>query len=230
MGTMSMLWPILDANKQTIEYTEQDVLPALSGDAFVCACLNFNDPLRNMRVVFNRLMEMGVPSVSNIGPSISYVDKDSQVYKVLNSAGVTFDNEIKMLTLAKDMGMLTIGVAFDIEDSLKMVEESQPHLFCYHAGTTKGGLTGYDSGEEIEKTAARSEIAFQKLRTVKPNILLIAHGAAMETPEEAQYMLEHTSVDGVWTGSSTERLPIERAVTEAATQFASLKLKRGAKA
>ena len=46
----------------------------------------------------------------------------------------------------------------------------------------------------------------------------------METPEEAQYMLQHTSVDGVWTGSSTERLPIERAVTEAATQFASLKL------
>lgn len=230
MGTMSMLWPILDANKQTLEYTEQDVLPALSGDAFVCACLNFNDPLRNMRVVFNRLMEMGVPSVSNIGPSISYVDKDSQVYKVLNSAGVTFDNEIKMLTLAKDMGMLTIGVAFDIEDSLKMVEESQPHLFCYHAGTTKGGLTGYDSGEEIEKTAARSEIAFQQLRAVKPDILLIAHGAAMETPEEAQYMLEHTSIDGVWTGSSTERLPIERAVTEAATQFASLKLKRGAKA
>lgn len=230
MGTMSMLWPILDANQQTLEYTEQDVLPALSGKAFVCACLNFNDPLRNMHVVFSRLLEMGVPSVSNIGPSISYVDKDSQVYKVLHSAGVTFENEVKTLKLAKEMGMLTIGVAFDLEDSLQMVEESQPHLFCYHAGTTKGGLTGYDSGEGIEQTAARSEEAFQKLRAAKPDILLIAHGAAMETPQEAQYMLQHTSVDGVWTGSSTERLPIERAVTDAASQFASLKLARGASA
>lgn len=227
MGTMSMLWPILDANGQTLSYTEQDVLPALSGQAFVCACLNFNDPLRNMRVVFKRLLEMGVPSVSNIGPSISYVDKDSQVYKVLHSAGVTFENEVQTLKLARELGMLTIGVAFDLEDSLQMVEEAQPHLFCYHAGTTKGGLTGYDSGEGIEKTAARTEAACQQLRGAQPDLLLIAHGAAMETPAEAQVMLERTSVDGIWTGSSTERLPIERAVTAAATQFASLKLSRG---
>ena len=45
----------------------------------------------------------------------------------------------------------------------------------------------------------------------------------METPEEAQYMLNHTSGHGIWTGSSTERIPIERAVLETATQFAELK-------
>ena len=51
MGTMSMMWPILDSNQQTLDYTEQDILPALKGDAFVCACLNANDPLRDMRTV-----------------------------------------------------------------------------------------------------------------------------------------------------------------------------------
>ena len=30
MGTMSMMWPILDSNKQTLDYTEQDILPALA--------------------------------------------------------------------------------------------------------------------------------------------------------------------------------------------------------
>jgi predicted TIM-barrel enzyme len=45
----------------------------------------------------------------------------------------------------------------------------------------------------------------------------------METPEDAQYILDHTSCDGFWTGSSTERLPIERAVTETAKQFAALR-------
>ncbi len=34
MGTMSMLWPILDSNKQTIDYTSEDIMPALTGDAF----------------------------------------------------------------------------------------------------------------------------------------------------------------------------------------------------
>ena len=55
MGTMSMMWPILDSNKQTLDYTEQDILPAISGKAFVCACLNANDPLRDMHTVLEHL-------------------------------------------------------------------------------------------------------------------------------------------------------------------------------
>jgi len=38
------------------------------------------------------------------------------------------------------------------------------------------------------------------------------------------YMLAHTSGHGFWTGSSTERLPIERAVSAAAAEFRALRL------
>ena len=224
MGTMSMLWPILDSNKQTIDYTEQDILPAMSGDAFVCACLNANDPLRDMRTVLERLKAMGVFSVSNISPSISYYDKTSNIYKVLTSAGITLDNEIAMLALAKELGMVSIAIAFDLEDTVQVVEQAQPDVFCFHAGTTKGGQKGYDSGESIEETAQRTDEAYQRAKQIKPDIILIAHGAAMETPADAQFMLDHTSGHGVWTGSSTERIPIERAVSEAASQFANLKM------
>lgn len=71
MGTMSMLWPILDSNEQTLRYTEQDILPALKGDAFVCACLYANDPLEEMCTVLQHLVSIGVSSVSNIAPSLS---------------------------------------------------------------------------------------------------------------------------------------------------------------
>lgn len=223
MGTMSMLWPILDSNKQTMDYTREDIMPAIKGDAFICACLNANDPLKDMRMVLNDCKAMGVYSVSNIGPSISYVDKDSEIYNVLTKSGITFDNEIELLKLAKEMDMVSIGLAFNMEDSLRMVEEAQPDIFCFHAGTTKGGLKGYDSGETIEETAARTEEANQELRKLKPDIMLIAHGAAMSNPEDAQYMLNHTSVDGIWTGSSTERIPIEQAVLSTAKEFAALR-------
>jgi predicted TIM-barrel enzyme len=223
MGTMSMLWPILDSNKQTLDYTAQDILPAMTGKAFVCACINANDPLKDMRVVLEQLKAMGVMSVSNIGPSISYVDKDSNIYKVLTSAGITLDNEIAMLKLAREMDMVTVGLAFDDEDSRRLVGEAQPDIFCFHAGTTKGGLKGYDSGETIEQTAARTEQANQQLRALKRDVVLVAHGAAMETPEDAQFMLDHTTCDGFWTGSSTERIPIERAVSATARTFAALR-------
>jgi predicted TIM-barrel enzyme len=223
MGTMSMLWPILDSNTQTLDYTAQDILPAMTGKAFVCACINANDPLKDMRVVLEQLKAMGVMSVSNIGPSISYVDKDSNIYRVLTSAGITLDNEIEMLKLAREMDMVTVGLAFDDEDSRRLVGEAQPDIFCFHAGTTKGGLKGFDSGETIEQTAARTEQANVQLRALKRDVILVAHGAAMETPEDAQYMLDHTTCDGFWTGSSTERIPIEKAVSATARTFAALR-------
>jgi predicted TIM-barrel enzyme len=223
MGTMSMLWPILDSNRQTLDYTREDIMPAIKGDAFICACLNANDPLKDMRMVLDDCLRMGVHSVSNIGPSISYVDKGSEIRKVLTSAGITLQNEIDLLKLGRDMDMVTIGLAFDEEDSIRLVEEAQPDIFCFHAGTTKGGLRGYDSGETIEETAHRTEEANQKLRRLKKDIILVAHGAAMESPSDAQYILDHTSCEGFWTGSSTERLPIERAVSAAAREFQALR-------
>ena len=229
MGTMSMMWPILDSNQQTLDYTEQDIMPALAGDAFVCACINANDPLRDMRTVLERLKSMGVMSVSNIGPSISYIDKDSNIYKVLVNSGITFDNEVEMLALAKEMEMVTVALAFDMEDSLQVVEQARPDIFCYHAGTTRGGLVGYDSGESIAETARRTEEVYEAVRKIAPETILVGHGAAMETPEDAQYMLDHTSGHGFWTGSSTERIPIERAVLATAEEFSSLEFtERGA--
>lgn len=230
MGTMSMLWPILDSNEQTLRYTSEDILPAMTGDAFVCACMNANDPLKDMVCVIEQLLAMGVHSVSNIGPSISYVDKDSEIFRVLNKSGITFENEVEFLKVAKEMGMVTIGLAFDEEDSRRLVGEAQPDVFCFHAGTTKGGLKGYDSGETIDETARRTESANMQLRELSPEVLLVAHGAAMETPEDAQFILDNTTCDGFWTGSSTERLPIERAITETAKQFAALQLPEERKA
>ncbi len=223
MGTMSMLWPILDSNKQTFDYTREDIMPAIKGDAFICACINANDPLKDMRWFLEDLKKIGVFSVSNIGPSISYVDKDSEIFKVLTKSGITLQNEIDMLKLAREMDMVSIGLAFNMEDSIKMVEEAQPDIFCFHAGTTKGGLKGYDSGETIDETAARTEEANKELRRIKPDIMLIAHGAALETPEDAQYILNNTTCDGIWTGSSTERIPIEKAVYSTAKEFADLR-------
>jgi predicted TIM-barrel enzyme len=223
MGTMSMMWPILDSNQQTLDYTREDIMPAISGDAFICACLNANDPLKDMRMVLQQCKDMGVMSASNIGPSLSYVDKGSTIRAVLEKCGVTMQNEIDMLVLAREMEMVTIGLAFDMEDALAMAEQARPDIFCFHAGTTKGGRVGFDSGEGIEETARRTEEVYQAVRAIHSDVILVGHGAAMEHPEDAQYMLDHTSGHGFWTGSSTERLPIERAITEAANAFTALR-------
>jgi len=223
MGTMSMMWPILDSNTQTLNYTREDIMPALDGKAFVCACLNANDPLKDMQMVLEDCQRMGVNAVSNIGPSISYVDKDSEIFKVMSSAGITIQHEIEMLKLAKEMGMVTVGLGFTLEDSIAICGEAQPDIFCFHAGTTQGGIMGYQGGLTLEQTAELTEHAYAKCREAYADVILVAHGAALENPSDAKYILDNTSGHGFWTGSSTERLPVERAVSAAAKEFADIR-------
>lgn len=224
-GSMSMLWPILDSNAQVLETTGRDVVTALKGDAFVCAMINANDPLRDMQSVLEKLKDMGVICVCNI-PSIGDYDKDSHIYQVLVQSGITLENEIEMLKLASEMGFVTAAMPYNLEDSIKIVSEARPHIFCFHAGTTKGGLIGFDTPYTIEDTAERTQEAFDAILKIKPDCMLLTHGAALVTPEDGQYLLDNTSAHGLWTGSATERIPIEEAVMRVAGQFVNLEIKK----
>ncbi|MGQ9615548.1 MAG: phosphoenolpyruvate hydrolase family protein [Spirochaetota bacterium] len=223
-GSMSMLWPILDSNAQMLETTSRDIITAIKGDAFVCAMINANDPLRDMYIILEQLKTIGVLCVCNI-PSIGDYDKDSHIYQVLVQSGITLENEIAMLKLAKEMGFVTATMPYNLEDSIKIIKEAQPHIFCFHAGTTKGGLVGFDTPYTIEDTARRTQEAFDAVLKIKSDLILLTHGAALVTPEDGQYLLDNTNAHGLWTGSATERIPIERAVLETATKFVNLKMK-----
>ena len=179
-----------------------------------------------MTMVLEHLKKIGVMAISHVGPSIGYYEKSSLMYKVLTQAGITLENEIEMLKLAKEMGLITFGMSFDLEDTEAIMKGAMPDAFCFHAGTTKGGLMGFDTPYTVEETAQRTEEANKIALKIKPDVILVAHGAALETPEEGQYILNHTSCHGVWTGSATERIPIERAILETAGKFADLKLKK----
>jgi len=224
-GSMSMLWPILDSNAQMLETTGRDIITAIKGDAFVCAMINANDPLRDMALILEQLKQMGVLCVCNI-PSIGDYDKDSHIYQVLVQSGITLDNEIDMLKLAKEMGFVTATMPYNLEDSIKIVKEAEPHIFCFHAGTTKGGLIGFDTPYTIEDTARRSQEAFNEVLKIKSDLILLSHGASLVTPEDGQFVLDNTSAHGIWTGSATERIPIERAVLDVAGKFVKLAINR----
>ena len=50
-----------------------------------------------------------------------------------------------MLRAARDLDLLTIGYAFNAEDTVRLMEEAAPDIFIFHAGITAGGTTG-DAG------------------------------------------------------------------------------------
>ena len=78
-------------------------------------------------------------------------------------------------------------------------------------------------------TAKRSEHHFAIAQKLKPDVILLAHGAAIVEPEHAAYMLKHTGCHGVQLGSSIERMAIERPIEARTASFKAGKLPAGRK-
>ncbi len=100
---------------------------------------------------------------------------------------------------------------------------ASPDIFVFHCGITGGGSTGDAGGVSLEQTAARSREHFEIARKIKPDVILLAHGAAIVEPADAQFVLDRAGCHGVQLGSSIERLAIEGPLERRSAAFKGLR-------
>lgn len=214
-GSLAGMLPILDANELVFRTAEREVLPQVKATP-VIAGVNGVDPLRDMRRFLEELRRIGISGVHNF-PTVAWFDGGFR--RTLEATGLGYEHELAMLKVARELDMLAIGYAFNEEDTRRLMEDAAPDIFIFHAGITAGGATGDGGAGSLEDTAARSQRHFATAQAIKPDVLLLAHGAAIVDPGDAQYMLDHTRCHGVQLGSSIERMAIERPLEERAAAF-----------
>jgi predicted TIM-barrel enzyme len=222
-GSLAGMLPILDANELVLRTAEREVLPQVRQTPVV-AGVNGVDPTRDMRRFLEELRRIGVSAIHNF-PTVAWFDGDFR--RTLEATGLGYEHELAMLRTARDLDMLTIGYAFNADDTRRLMKEAAPDLYIFHAGITAGGTTGDAGGSSREETAARSERHFAIAREIKPDVILLAHGAAIVDPGDAQYMLDHTGCHGVQLGSAIERMAIEKPIEERAASFKAGRLPAG---
>jgi len=214
-GSLAGMLPIGDANELVFDMGRREVLPQVK-EVPVVAGLNGVDPLRDMRLFLEDCRRIGYSGVHNF-PTVAWYDGEFR--RTLEGTGLGYEHEIRMLVTAKELDLLAIGYAFNPEDCERLMKEAAPDIFIFHAGITRGGSTGYAGASRIEDTAKRSQQHYEIARRIKPDVILLAHGAALVDPSDAQYMLDHTDCDGVQLGSSIERMAIENPLQERTKQF-----------
>jgi predicted TIM-barrel enzyme len=217
-GSLAGMLPIADANEMVFTMGKREVLPQVK-EVPVIAGLNGVDPLRDMRVFLEDCRRIGYSGVHNF-PTVAWFDGEFR--RTLEGTGLGYEHEIRMLLLARELDMLSIGYAFNEEDCSRLMKEAMPDIFIFHAGITRGGSTGYAGGSDIADTAARSQRHYEIARRIKHDVILLAHGAALLNPEDAQYMLDHTDCHGVQLGSSIERMAIEKPLQERSAAFKTI--------
>ena len=214
-GSLAGMLPMADANEMIYQMGKREVLPQVK-EVPVIAGVNGVDVLRDMRLFLEDLRHIGYSGVHNF-PTVAWFDGEFR--RTLEGTGLGYGMELEMLRIARELGLLTIGYAFNEEDAERLMTEAAPDIFIFHAGITRGGSTGYTGGSAIEETATRSQRHYEIATRIKPDVILLAHGAALVNPEDAQYMLDHTDCHGVQLGSSIERMAIEVPLQERAAAF-----------
>jgi predicted TIM-barrel enzyme len=222
-GSLAGMLPMADSNELVFQMGRREVLPQVK-EVPVIAGVNGVDVLRNMRLFLEDCKRIGFSGVHNF-PTVAWFDGEFR--KTLEGTGLGYQMEIDMLKAAHEFDLLTIGYAFSEEDTEKLMREAAPDIFIYHAGITRGGATGYGEGRSLADTAARSQIHYDIAKQIKTNVILLAHGAALTNPEDAQFMLDHTDCHGVQLGSSIERLAIEQPLEERAASFKRVHFREG---
>jgi predicted TIM-barrel enzyme len=220
-SSLAGMLPIRDSNALVRKMAKREVLPQVHSTPVVIG-VNGVDPLRDMRRYLEGLQKLGVSGVHNF-PTVAWFDGSFRA--TLEGTGLGYAHEIRMLQIARDLDMLTIGYAFNADDTRRLMQEAVPDIYIFHAGITAGGSTGYAQAASIEETASRSEQHFKIARAIKADVILLAHGAAIVDPEHAEYMLGHTSCQGVQLGSSIERMAVERPLEMRTGAFKRLSLK-----
>jgi predicted TIM-barrel enzyme len=218
-GSLAGMLPMADANEMVYRMGAREVLPQVKTTP-VIAGLNGVDVTRDMRLFLKSIKEIGFSGVHNF-PTVAWFDGEFRA--TLEGTGLGFHLEIDMLRWAHDLDLLTIGYAFRPEETELLLREAAVDIFIFHAGITIGGSSGYAGAASLDGMAARTRQNFGIARQIKPDVILLAHGAALATPEAAHYVLDHTDADGVQLGSAIERLAIEGPLQTRTEQYKAVR-------
>jgi predicted TIM-barrel enzyme len=224
-GSLAGMLPMGDANAMVYRVGAREVLPQVKTTP-VIAGLNGVDVTRDMRRFLGKIKEIGFSGVHNF-PTVTWFDGDFRA--TLEGTGLGMQKEIDMLRWARELDLLTIGYAFRASETEKIVREADVDIFIFHAGITTGGSTGYAGARSLDDTIARTQENFRIARSLKTDVFLLAHGAALSSPEDAQAVLDRTEAQGVQLGSSIERLAMEQPLQERTERFKMVQFRNSAR-
>ena len=148
-----------------------------------------SDPTREMTPFLKIMQFKGFSAVINFpSPGFAYGQHRNNLER--NNYGV--QQELKVLCTAKDLGFYTFGLAYDEQVALQIAQDGHDALVLGLAMVQweKGGATLEEAADYVNCISA-------KVKAVAPDILIFLQGHPLHTPDDAQYLYDHTDAVGL---------------------------------
>lgn len=213
-----------DANAIAMEIGEYEVLPVVEEIPVICG-VHGTDPRRRMWHWVGQVKDMGFSGVNNF-PTHTIVD--GHFRGVLEETGMSVKKEYEMVNLAHRMDLFSIVYVGSPEEAVEMAKAGADAIIA-HVGTTVGGSIGVTNAVvSWEDTIQRTQTIIDAAKTVRDDIFFLCHGGPINTPEDADRVIQATDCHGFVGASSLERMGVEESLTELTRRFKSIPLERKA--
>lgn len=196
-----------NANEIVLEMAGE-VLPVAQKTP-VIAGVNGTDPFIVMPVFLKKLKDLGFSGVQNF-PTVGIIDGSFR--QSLEETGINYATEVEMIGEAHALDMLTTPYVFSAEEAVAMTEAGADFIVP-HLGVTTGGTIGATSSKTLAESVKLIDEWGEAARRVRKDVIVIAHGGPISSPEDVQYVFQHSRhCNGFYGASSMERLPVEIAI------------------
>jgi predicted TIM-barrel enzyme len=163
---------------------------------------------------------MGFSGVNNF-PTHTIVD--GHFRQVLEETGMSVKKEFEMVALARRMDLFTIVYVGSPEEAVEMAKAGADAIIA-HVGTTVGGSIGVENAVvSWDFTIRRTQEIIDAARNIRKDIFFLCHGGPINTPADANRVMQATDTVGFVGASSLERMGVEASLTNLTREFKSLK-------
>lgn len=195
-----------------------EILPVVKRTP-VLAGVNGTDPFIIMPVFLKELKELGFSGVQNF-PTVGIIDGNFRI--MLEETGIQYAQEIDMIRQAHELDLLTTPYVFSAEEAVEMTKAGAD-IIVPHMGTTTGGTIGVTTAKSLDASIAQIDEWAEAARKIRKDVIVIAHGGAISSPADADYVMKNSRhCNGFYGASSIERLPVEEAMTRHVRAFKAI--------
>ena len=145
----------------------------------------------------------------------------SKLEAALERLGLGYAREVELLARARSHGLGTVAYARHSHQALAMVEAGVD-LICLNFGWNVGGIAGAPPSMDLAEATREAGSLFGLVRARRPEVLCVAEGGPIDSPETAAEVCRLSMADGYIGGSTIDRLPLESAVSDATFAFRSV--------
>ena len=216
-GSLAGLLAYGNAN-DIVKEMAHEVLPVVKSTP-VLAGVNGTDPFALMGPLLDELKAMGFSGVQNF-PTVGLFEGTFR--RNLEETGMGFGLEVDMISLAHQKDMLTTPYVFSAGEAEAMTRAGAD-IIVAHMGLTTGGAIGAETALTLKDCPALIDEWAEAARRVRKDVIVLCHGGPIASPEDAAYVLKHTTnIHGFYGASSMERLPAETALTAQTRAFKAI--------